>query len=180
MSLTTITINGVDYSSYATVAEADAYLAIDLARSNAWAALDEAAKGQHLATATRQLDGMQWAGRKASETQTTAWPRMGMTPTPSASIPLELEHATMQLAGDLAADPGGDGQGRQVQSERVGPMAVTYFYSRMAARIEALSALALVRQWLKGPSVAAPVATGTDARSEFASRDRYGRTEGIG
>ena len=180
MSLTTIPINGVDYPSYATAEEADAYLAIDLNRADAWMALDEAGKGQRLAAATRRLDGLRWIGRRASETQATAWPRLGMTPTPSASIPPELEQATILLAGDLAVDLSGEGQGREVQSERVGPMAVTYFYRRAAPRLEARSALALVRRWLEASSIASPVATGTDAQSEFVPRDRYGLEEGIG
>ena len=180
MSLTTITINGVDYPIYATIAEADTYLAIDLARSEAWSTLDEAGKGQRLAAVTRRMDGLRWIGRRASETQATAWPRMGMTPEPSAPIPPELEQATILLAGALAVDLSGEGQVREVQSERVGPMAVTYFYRRAAPRLEARSALSLVRQWLEASSIASPVATGTDAQSEFVPSDRYGRTEGIG
>ena len=180
MSLTTITINGMDYPSYATAAEANTYLAIYLARSEAWSTLDEAGKGQRLAAATRRMDGLRWIGRRASETQVTAWPRMGMTPEPSAPIPPELEQATILLAGDLAVNLSGEGQVREVQSERVGPMAVTYFYRRAAPRLLGADALGLVSQWLEGPSIAAPVATGTDARSVFTPRDRYGRTEGIG
>ena len=182
MSLTTITINGMDYPSYATAAEANPYLAIDLARSEAWSTLDEAGKGQRLAAATRRMDGLRWIGRRASETQVTAWPRMGMTPEPSAPIPPELEQATILLAGDLAVNLSGEGQVREVQSERVGPIATTYFYPRRRSHAARLlgDALGLVSQWLEGPSIAAPVATGTDAESAFGPRGRYGRAEGIG
>ena len=190
MSLTTITINSMDYPSYATIAEADTYLAIDLARSEAWSTLDEAGKGQRLAAVTRRMDGLRWIGRRASETQATAWPRLDMTPTPSAPIPPELEQATILLAGDLTVDPSGapasaSAASGGIQSERIGPKAVTYF-SRRQARTAAntpiadTSALALVRQWLEASSIASPVATGTDAQSEFVPRGRYGRTEGIG
>ena len=186
MSLTTITINSMDYPSYATIAEADTYLAIDRARSEAWSTLDETVKGQRLAAATRRMDGLGWAGRRASEAQATAWPRMGMTPEPSAPIPPELEQATILLAGGLAAglvDASGDGSEAAIQSERLGPFAATYFHPRRQSRVERLlgaDALALVSQWLEGPSIAAPVATGTDGESAFTHRDRYGRTEGIG
>ena len=51
MSLTTITVGSVAYASYATVAEADAHLAVDLARRMAWADLDPEGKGLRLIAA---------------------------------------------------------------------------------------------------------------------------------
>ena len=190
MSLTTITLGSVSYPSYATVAEADAFLAVDLARSMAWAALDEDGKGQRLAAATRRLDSLRWAGSKADDAQAAEWPRRGLfyetgDAVPGDAIPERLEQACILLAGGLAAglvDASGDGSEAAIQSERLGPFAATYFYSRRRSHAARLlgDALGLVSQWLEGPSIAAPVATGTDAESVFTPRNRYGRTERIG
>lgn len=187
MSLTNITIGGATYPSYATVAEADAYLAVDPERRRAWAALDTDTKGVNLAAATRRLDGLRWAGRRAADAQATEWPRVDATP-PTTGIPSEIERAAILLAGDLAVDPSSlsatPSEG-DVQSERIGPLAVSYFHRerqsgmmrRLGGNAEVLS---LIRQWLAGAPVSPPVATGTDAESAFTPRDRYGRTEGIG
>ena len=182
MSLTTITIGDIDYPSYATVAEADAYLAIDLARNEAWAALDDEGKGLRLVAAARRLDSLRWAGRKGLASQATAWPRSGLAPPPADAVPPEIERAAILLAGDYAAGRIDDGDDKAVQSQRVGPIAKTYFYPRRRSHSAQLlgDALPLVSQWLEAAGVAAPAATGTDAESAFTHRDRYGRTEGIG
>ena len=88
----------------------------------------------------------------------------------------------MLLAGDYAAGRIGDDQNKDVQSERVGPMATSYFYPRRRSQTGRLlgDALFMVSQWLEGADIVGSVVTGTDAKSEFADRDRYGRTEGIG
>ena len=186
MSLTAITIAGVDYPSYATVAEADAYLAVDSARREPWAALDGDIKDFNLAAATRRLDSLPWAGRKADDAQSTEWLRLDVTPA-APGLPREVEQATILLAGDLAVNPAAlsaASSDADVQSERIGPYAATYFYRRRQSTVlQALGgnrdALGLVRQWLAGAPVSAPVATGTGERSEFYPPGRYGRTEGM-
>ena len=186
MSLTAITIAGVDYPSYATEAEADVYLAVDSARREAWAALDADSKRVNLAAATRRLDSLPWVGRKADDAQSAQWPRLDTTPS-TAGIPPGLERAAILLAGDLAVHPAAlsaASSDADVQSERIGPYSTTYFYRRrQSAVLQALGgnrdALGLVRQWLSGAPVAAPVATGTGERSEFYPPGRYGRTEGM-
>ena len=184
MSLTAITIAGVDYPSYATVAEADVYLAVDSGRRTAWAALDADTKRVNLAAATRRLDSLPWTGRKADDAQFAEWPRLIPK---AAGLPREVEQATILLAGDLAVNPAALSAApsyADVQSERIGPYSTTYFYRRrQSAVLQALGgnrdALELVRQWLSGAPVSAPVATGTGERSEFYPPGRYGRTEGI-
>ena len=182
MSLTTITVGSVSYPSYATVAEADAFLAVDLERSMAWADLDPEGKGLRLIAATRRLDSLRWAGSKADDAQAAEWPRRGLFYETGDAIPERLEQACILLAGDYAAGRVDDGEDGAIQSERVGPIATTYFYPRRRSQAARLlgDALGLVSQWLEGPSIAAPVATGTDAESVFTPRDRYGRTDRIG
>ena len=186
MSLTAITIAGVDYPSYATVAEADVFLAVDSGRREAWTALDPDTKHVNLAAATRRLDSLSWIGRKADDAQSTEWPRLDLTPA-APGLPSEVEQAAILLAGDLAVNPAALSTAPSdpdVQSERIGPYSTTYFYRRrQSAVLQALGgnrdALGLVRRWLSGAPVAAPVATGTGERSEFHPPGRYGRTEGM-
>ena len=190
MSLTTIAIGGTDYPSYATVAEADAYLGVDPLRRAAWSGLrPQRDKGVNLIAATRRLDSLNWAGSKAAASQATEWPRQGLfyetgDAVPGDAIPERLEQACILMAGGLVAgliDAYGDGSEAAIQSERIGPFATTYFHPRRrsyAARLLG-DALGLVRQWLSGALVSAPVATGTGERSEFYPPGRYGRTEGM-
>ena len=191
MSLTSITIGGTEYPSYATVAEGDAYLAVDPTRRLAWASLDSTVKGVNLIAATKRLDSLRWIGRKTDPTQATEWPRSGLTfpngqTVPDNVLPERLLQATILLAGDLAVDPAAmstSGQSETrgvVQSERIGPKAVSYFYPRRRSpRLpEGNTLLSLVGCWLKSSLVTAPVATGTDARSSFEDVDRLDRTAG--
>ena len=64
MTISTITIETVDYVSYASVAEADAYLNVDPVRESTWEALDTDGKGKKLVAATRRLDLLSWQGEK--------------------------------------------------------------------------------------------------------------------
>lgn len=54
-----ITINGNDYFSYSSVADADVYLTAWY-NTEAWFALDDETKGKHLVTATNWLDSLNW------------------------------------------------------------------------------------------------------------------------
>ena len=189
MSLTTITIGTNDYQSYASVAEADVELAVDLQRRTYWGALSDDDKGLRLVAATRRLDALAWAGERASDSQANEWPRVNMSPTPSADIPPELEKATALLAGDLAVDvsgaPASATDDSVVQMQTVGPTSVSYFSRRIERTaqhqpIGAPSALACIAQWLQARGIAAPESYGTDGESEFVPVDRFGRTqEGI-
>jgi hypothetical protein len=84
-----ITIAGNTYGSYASVAEADEYLAADLPRYAAWAALSADMKGRALVTATRYLLGLAWVG---------GIPDLD---TPPAAV----VEATALFAADIAAKP---------------------------------------------------------------------------
>jgi len=191
MSLTMLTIGGQMYVSYASVSEADAYLAVDPAYMATWDALDDDAKGRNLIAATRHLDTLKWAGTKTSAAQVNAWPRSGLVerdgdPLPTNTIPPEIEQATILLAARVTQEPTlfvGDSTDENVESERIGPKAVSYFRrrrtDRLVRRVGDARALALIRQWLSGTTPSKPVVTGTDDRSSFVPLDRYGRTKGV-
>lgn len=112
--MATITISGNDYSSYASVAEADAYLAADVARYAAWAALDTDDKGRALVTASRYLYALDWVDGPPSYD----------TP-PSAVV-----EATALFAADIAAKPslGNDAStGSNVKRVKGGEAEVEFF-----------------------------------------------------
>ena len=93
MTLTTLTISGVGYTSYATLAEANNRLRVDPVRTEAWSALSSTNKMINLVAATNRLDLLNWGGQKAGgPTQENAWPRTGLfypngTAVPSTGVP---------------------------------------------------------------------------------------------
>ena len=114
--MATITINTVDYNSFASVADADAFLAADVKRYAAWAALDADAnaKARALVTASRYLAGLDWAdGVPSYDTPPTA-----------------VVEATALLAADIAAKPslGDDAStGSNVKRVKGGEAEVEFF-----------------------------------------------------
>jgi len=55
-----LNLSGNSYKSYASVAEADQYLAADAGQAVAWAARDDDAKARALISATRYMAGLAW------------------------------------------------------------------------------------------------------------------------
>ena len=104
-----------DATSYASLAEAEAYMAT-LVHKDAWAGTDQT-KEAALQQATRLLDTLAWKGRKATAAQALAWPRTGVTDRDGyevdpATIPVALRNACAEFAfrllgEDRAADAGG-------------------------------------------------------------------------
>lgn len=112
--MATITINTVDYSSFASVAEADEYLAVDVSRYAAWAALDTDEKGRALITASRYLASLEWVDGVPSYD------------TPPAAV----VEATSLFAADIAAKPalGNDAStGSNVKRVKGGEAEVEFF-----------------------------------------------------
>lgn len=119
--------------SYVSVATADLYWS---ARNNStWSAASEAQKEAALREATQFLDGSyRWSGTLVNSAQALAWPRVltldkaGRTVS-SSSVPNAVKSALCELAlealsGRLMASLE---RGGMVQSESLGPLAVTYF-----------------------------------------------------
>lgn len=108
--------------SFASVATADTYFAD---RGNAaWAALTTTAKEQALRLATDHMGatwGALWRGYRKTEAQALDWPRVGW-----AGVPVAIERACCELAVRASAGPLTVDEGPQVESERVGPIAVAY------------------------------------------------------
>lgn len=121
MTLSTITISDNDFLSYASVAEAAAYLVAD-PNAAAWVALSDTLKGQYLVLATRRMDLISWKGTKTVASQATQWPRTGVTygttnsvTVDPATIPIELQNATIALAVSIHTDSANAGIAEPVQ-----------------------------------------------------------------
>lgn len=112
--MASITIGAASYSSFASVAEADEYLAADVQRYAGWAALDADAKARALVTASRYLAALDWADGVPSYD------------TPPAAV----VEATALFAADIAAKPslGSDAStGSNVKRVKGGSAEVEFF-----------------------------------------------------
>ena len=190
MSLSTLTVNGTDYVSYASVAEADSHLAVDPVRSAAWAALTPEAKMVNLVAATNRLDLLNWAGRRTGgATQANAWPRKGLQyeggeAVGESDIPRDIERAAALLAGTIAATPAAaeaGTSGSSVERVRAGSVEVEYSVDRRRREgrpVRDETVWALVARWVSGSSLAAPSAYGTDETAGLV-RDQFKRSEGV-
>ena len=194
MSLGTITINGEDYTAYASVVEADAALAVDPVRMTAWAAFDVDSKGIRLVAATNRLDLLSWQGTKAGgAAQANAFPRFGLfyeddTVVPDDDIPRNLERATILLAGSIASTPGHADAGTSsttISRVKAGSAEVEFFRRQESVSgkpVQDETVFELVRRWLQGRdsgTTTGAMASGTDGESVFADANRYGRTQGF-
>ena len=195
MSLTRVTIKARDYASYASVAKADAALAVDPVRGATWSALDEEAKGIRLVAATNRLDLLRWLGRKTGgASQENEWPRSSLvypdgTPVPSDTVPRKVERATILLAGSIASTPSqanAGTSGAATKRVKAGSSEVEFFHRRESVTgkpIQDETVFELIRQWIEGRDIGTgstgPVATGTDSESAFENAGRYGRTKGL-
>lgn len=133
MSLTTLTINAVDYVVYVSLAEANAYLCVDLTYGQAWGLLSDDEREKRIIAATRRLDLFRYNGTKTSDSQATEWPRTnasgaGGVAIEDDAIPAEIEQATYILAGMAAAKADAlKAPGQPVSSVQVpGAISVTY------------------------------------------------------
>lgn len=179
MTISTITISTIDYISYASVAEADAYLAVDATRAAAWSALTADQKGANLVAATRRMDLLNWEGAKTggADTQDNAWPRTGATYADGTAVatdevPHEVEAATILLAGSItlsATNAESGTSGNNTRRVKAGSAEVEYFRPTDGKALQDETAFGLVKQFLTNGYSAAVGATrfGEDATSSF-------------
>ncbi len=192
MSITTITIETVGYTSYASVAQADAYLNIDPVREAAWELLTTDEKGKKLVAATRRLDLLTWQGDKtgAEDVQENAWPRTGLTypdglAVSTSEVPKEVENATALLAGTIAinaktADAGTSGT--NTKSVKAGSAGVSFFRQKDGKALQDETAFDLVIPFLEAAAISSalgPLASGVDGESTFEDIDQWGRNRGF-
>lgn len=100
------TIGGAAADTYATLAEADAYMEARL-HTTVWDAATDPNKEKALKMAARLLDvNVKWTGAAVDETQARVWPRSGMfTRNDFAiaedAIPTDLKNAQIEFAQQL-------------------------------------------------------------------------------
>jgi len=93
-------------NSYASVAEADAYLAVR-GDTSAWTALATGAKELKLQWAALYLDTLTFVGTKETQAQALAWPRYGVTDRDGYTVldvPAALKNAQAELAFQLISN----------------------------------------------------------------------------
>lgn len=191
MTISTITIGAIDYTAYASVAEADAYLAVDPVRGTAWAALTDDQKGARLVAATRRLDVLNWEGDKTGGVaQVNAWPRTGATyadgtQVSTTEVPSGVENATILIAGDIALSAAAADtaeQGSNVKRAKAGSAEVEFFRPQSGKQLPNLTAFALVKEFLAtGVSSLFGFSNGalSNQTSSFDDIDQFGRVEGF-
>ncbi|MEE8609012.1 MAG: DnaT-like ssDNA-binding protein [Nitrospiraceae bacterium] len=193
MTITTITIETVGYTSYASVAEADSYLNIDPTREAAWEALSTDNKGKKLISATRRLDLFKWQGEKTGDedVQFNQWPRTGLTypggtAVSTSEVPVEVENATILLAGSIAldaeqADAGSSGS--NTKRVKAGSAEVEFFRQVTGVALQDETAFTLIKPFLELSTVVASqgaFVSGNEAvESTFSDIDQWGRTRGF-
>lgn len=191
MSISTITIGGINYTAYASLAEADAYLAADPTRAAAWAALTVDQKGVNLVAATRRLDLLEWSGTPLSDTQTTDWPRENATcsgkPVTSTDVPIEIENGTILQAGSIALAPDQSNagtSGSNIRRVAAGSAEVEFFRPTIPGlALQDETVFQLVHCLLAGADgttgVGFGIASGTGGQSIFEDPDAPGLNEGF-
>lgn len=191
MTLSTITISAVDYVSYASVAEADPYLAIDAVRAAVWAALTTDEKGAKLVAATRRLNLLSYGGEKTSgDTQDDKFPRTGLTyasggAVSTTEVPQGVEDATILLAGSIAIEPeAGDAgtSGTNVKSVKAGSTAVDFFRLQTGVPLQDTTAYSLIKEFLSASGISSDtgaLVSGNGDESSFDDIDEWGLTNGF-
>ena len=192
MSITTITIATVDYVSYASVAEADAYLAVDPVRGTKWGTLTVDEKGAKLVAATRRLDLLKWKGAKTGDdaTQLNQWPRTGLvypdgSNVSTTEVPDQIANATIILAGSIAINAAASTAGSSASNKKkvvAGPVQLEFFRPTAGKPLQDETAFELVAFFFLAGGSAVGVggyASGCDQSSSFAADQMgYGLTEG--
>ena len=184
----TVSIDGVDYDVYISQADANAYLAGQIA-ATAWRAeTDEDQKDRAIISATRLLDRQLWQGEKTDPAQLHAFPRTGLTypdsgdAVDSATVPQEVIDATAELASIMLdgsdVQTNVDPNTSLVQSLKAGSVAISYFRGEpLASRLPTIIE-ELLGFWLAGRATYATVTSyGTDRESQF--EDAFDFNEGI-
>ena len=179
--LSDLTIAGNTYQSYLSVDEADVFLAVEVNRREAWAALSADDKARLLVASTRRIDFFEFKGERADPDQSTKWPRANTgdgedlpedAVSSGTTIPDPIEEATALLAGTIAANPAAasvshpDASQTYLKRVKAGTAEVE-FYSRnrqsaaVAANVSAQAAQELAdaeAQLLLRPYILQPVA----------------------
>lgn len=182
--MATVDAGGEEFTVYADIDTADAYLA-GAFHATDWASLTDDVKGKALVTATRILDRQRWLGSKTVSDQVLAWPRTGtgVSGVEDDTIPEAIIAGAIELA--LTVSAGADVQNQATTEETVkriqaGSVSIENFRStqQFSARFPQIIQ-ELIGVYLLGGSASfgGPIVSGTDACSPF--EDKYDFNEGL-
>ncbi len=188
MTITTITINTVDYISYASLTEANELLAIDPTRGTAWAALTDDEKGANLVAATNRLDLVNYRGEKEVSTQDNQWPRTGTdcdgNAFPTGDVPTGMANGTSMLAGSITLDPTYANAGTSAgntKKVKAGSAEVQFFRPTAGVPLQDPTVWGLIKCYTSA-GIAGGITTtasfGVDVESQTPIEADYGKTNG--
>lgn len=106
--MATVTINTKDFTTIATIAEAEDYIIGSISEnSDTWLAGTDDFKGRTVVSAQRIFDRLPWLGTLTVDGQDNSWPRNGITVTGFVDgvTPVGILNGLFELAMILAADP---------------------------------------------------------------------------
>ena len=193
MSLTTVEISGQEYLVYANIAEADRYLVIDPVRGPAWALLTALQKNTRLVAGTRRVDLETYPGHKTVATQEREFPRTGATCDgviiPPGVIPIQLETATIILAGSISASETATAAGSgpsNIERVKAGSAEVSFFnpsargdFRLSSQNPDAYAVLKCLLGGGRSGGVGFGKVSGSGGKSIFDNRDAPALSEGL-
>lgn len=123
--MTTITINEIEYNSYASIEEADQYLNVKYGSN--WSTYDEDKKAKLLVNATREIDKKDYQGVKVDKAQPLKFPRLIAGVETDENL---VKQACIELADNLALASSSSGGGtanlQAIKSMKVGDTDITF------------------------------------------------------
>lgn len=122
--MTKITIKGIEYDSYASIEEADNYLAVKY--GSTWSTLDEDKKGVMLINATREIDKKDYQGQKVDKSQPLKFPRLICNQETDDGL---VKLVTIELADEISkgiTSGGGIANLQAIESFKVGDTQVKF------------------------------------------------------
>jgi hypothetical protein len=179
-SYDTVLIESDPYTSYAEVAEADAYLGASITATD-WRAAGSDTKGRAMISAMRWMDSLNWQGERTEEDNAHAWPRSGIDGVDEDTIPDALLAAFYELAAALVTDPElrTTLATKQIRSVSAGSVNITYGVGQSFQVSTPLpkATWELILPWLAGSGYSsAPQAQ--DVCSESPLKDGYDLNRG--
>lgn len=160
-----VLVDSQPYDAYASVAQADLYLAAAIHAGTTWTGASDNTKGQALVTATRILDRQRWAD--AYDTQAE---REDVAAIQDASVEMAL---ALVDGSDLQTE---QQTGQKLQSIRAGSVALSYFRGAEGTPTRFPTIVnELLRDYLAGDTATmVGVATGVGGTSS--TEDDFGHT----
>lgn len=168
--MATVTIDTIDFETYATVEEADEYLAADFGATLWRAETDDDQKARALVTSTRILNRLSWAGQPEDSDQPLAWPRSGIDGVDEDVIPQRVIDASIVLAKLIHAGSKVDDQQTTetgIKREKAGSVEIEYFIPTTDSQRLPTSVTELISPYIGGLAIGGSIASGVCEPSAF-------------